>query len=547
MNDSSEKTMFRLLDGLEEEKLSELGDVEAPGEGKPDAETLLRIKRQTWAKLGIAPAPAPAQPADERPNLLARQPLHEPHAAPAPAQPADERPNLLARQPLHEPHAAPASAQPADEQPNLLARQPMHEPHAAPAPAHPADERPDLLARQPMHEPSTAHPSAPRPVRPFRRLWQVAIAAAALLILAVGLSFTTDVKAELRKMLQFIPGLGIVQEGDADKPAYVLETPVKVASGKGEITVEAVMLEPNQTIITLLGTNTPQIREFQLKTGDGREYPFTFSTLVNSNIWQGTYYYPNPIELSAAEEITLQLPDMVIGPLKLKPAKESDALQELGHSAERAGIQIVAVDTPIDEETTKITLLSRLPEGRQIESFGKETITGNVRLELRDGQGAEVPILEDTGFLRPKELLFKHPLQRIGELTLTMPYIRVVDRQAAELEVKLPVPAEGFAPLNETVTLAGFPVTFTQIERTDENNVRIGVNVHFDAAGEETLQSFLVDREDPDLKSYSWRINESSQEIVELNLPVLPGEKEIAFYLKEPRILIQGPWVIPLK
>lgn len=394
-------------------------------------------------------------------------------------------------------------------------------------------------------------PAAPQAMyRKRRKYWIASIATAAAIVLTVTLGFSSEVQAELKKLLKFIPGLGIVQEETSSQSTYVLDKPMTVTAGDGQITVEAVMFQDHISSVSLSGENARQVHDFELSTDDGNEYHFKVSTLSSSiGSWQGGYISEKPVILSPKAEITLRFQDMSIGPLKLTQAAASDTQQGLGPSAEHNEVLVTAIPADFDEDKARINLLSKLPDGWRIDSYGKESITDDIRLKLLDQDGKVIPVLQDQSFARSSELLYRKSLVQSGQtLTLNIPSIRVIDMKAPESRVELPLPAIAESvELHETAALAGFPVAFTKIERTSADKVRINVNLHIDTTKPQTLQGFIVDMKNPDDNSYSWRINEQSRAIEELNLPVNTDRDEITFYMKEPRIVVQGPWNISWK
>jgi len=392
-----------------------------------------------------------------------------------------------------------------------------------------------------------AAPAAPQPVyRKRRKYWIASIVTAAAIVLTVTLGFSSEVQAELKKLLKFIPGLGIVQEETSSQSTYVLDKPVTVTAGDGQITVEGVMFQDHVSSVSLSGENARQIHDFELSTDDGKKYHFKVSTLSSSiGSWQGGYISEKPVILSPKSEITLRFQDMSIGPFKLTQAAASDTQQGLGPSAEHNGVLVTAIPADFDEDKARINLLSKLPDGWRIDSYGKEPITDDIRLMLLNRDDKEIPLVQNKSFVHISELLYQKSLVQSGQtLALNIPSIRVIDMKAPESRVSLPLPAIGESvELHETVALAGFPVAFTKIERTSADNVRINVNLHLDTTKKQSLQGFIADMKNPDgNQGYSWRINEQSRAIEELNLPVNTDRDEITFYLKEPRIVVQGPW-----
>ncbi|OPA79021.1 hypothetical protein BVG16_07910 [Paenibacillus selenitireducens] len=382
-----------------------------------------------------------------------------------------------------------------------------------------------------------------------KNIWFTGITAAALLILGVGLSLSTNVQAELRNMLQFIPGFGTVQEKSNDNPTYVLERPISVSLETGELTVEGILMQDDYTLINLYGNETERVKELTLVTDTGDVYPFHPSSISSSSAlgpWVGTYSINQAIPRSEKSRFTLRIEDRSIGPFKLVPAHTSETLQGLGPSSEHNGIRIVAVQSALAEEHDQIHLLSQLPEGQEVDSYGKKPLAEDINISLMDHQGKNVDILQDADFVKESRLVFQRPSQDVLPLTLTIPSIRVVDRNA-KATVTLSIPEQGTAEVNQTLSLAGFPITFTQVHRLSENEVRIYVNMHFDPNQPKTMQYFAIDALKLDGQSYSTHINESSRALEELNLPIQPGRKSLTFYIQDPLILLQGPWVIPLQ
>jgi hypothetical protein len=382
---------------------------------------------------------------------------------------------------------------------------------------------------------------------PFTR-W-IAAACAAVVLCAAVISSSQDVRAELRKMLQFIPGFGYVEQIDDSVPqAYVLPKPVEIEGEYGKVTVDAVLIQGGRGQIALSGS---RVSAASIKTIifsiEQRQYEFKQGSASwgNGGPWQAGFYNEGNIPLSGLGNAMIRFGDMVIGPLHLTQAKQADDLLGLGSSDLQNGIRITGVVTTLDENRSKVNLLTQLPGEQMVDSFGKEPITAGQQLRMVDGRGNTVEILKDNGFAKPSELLFEAPTGEAEHYQLTIPAIRIKDWAMPHQKVTLPIPVEGSLDIHVTLNIGGLPLDFTRVERINEKSVRFEVDVHFDATQLKTLQSYrLFTKDDATGMSYTTKMNENTKAIEMEWLDIIPGQKEISFYVGEPQMVIKGPWVL---
>ncbi|WP_243014219.1 hypothetical protein, partial [Brevibacillus borstelensis] len=387
-----------------------------------------------------------------------------------------------------------------------------------------------------------------KPATPRRRYHKRAFAAAILLVLlgaAIGLS--EEVRAELKKILQFLPGFGTVSEGNGH-PVYVLEKPVSAEARGSEWKVDGIMIGEQEASIRLRGTGGHAPDKITLSTGqsDKERYEFKHGTFTSSsNGWKASYTYRGAIPFSGHEAVFVELPVAVIGPLPLVLAKQAGNLDGLGPTAAKNGVTITAVTTPMAQKRIRVNLLSILPDGLELDSFGIDPLNKSeeTRLKLTNERGGNLEIQKDSIFANQNEFFFTGSPQDLERYRLSIPYIRVADKHAPQQQVTVPVPLqEGSANIDQTVLLAGFPVDFTKVERVDSETVRVHVNVRFDSGLAKTLQSFKVYTQNADRMSYMWKAAEDTGAIEYLELEVQPGMEELTFSIGEPRYLLKGPW-----
>lgn len=403
------------------------------------------------------------------------------------------------------------------------------------------------------HDEKTAKPlkkAKPRG-RTIRRNWLVAASAIVMMITAF-ISVSPDARAELKKVLQFIPGFGIVQPNEgSEQGTYVLPKPIDSFGDYGKITVTGVLIQSSIAHISLGGDHlsATKVKSLTLETKQGQiEFKRSSASWGGNGPWLADFYYEGSIPYNGLDDgidVMLKYGRTTIGPLHLTKAETADDIAGFGSSDSKNGIQITGVVTPLDGNTLKVNLLTSLSGDQRVDSFGKKAIAEGLKLQLKDNQGHVISIEEDTGFIKPRELVFDAPAGS-DEFQLVIPAIRIIDPGAKRTKVTLPVPEEGSRDINITSEIAGFPVAFTRVEREGDNLLRIEVDTHFDYAQPRTLQSYRTYTKKwgsmpmPD----SWKVNERTNAVETVWLRIKPGKKEITFYIGEPQIVVNGPWVL---
>ncbi|USG66403.1 hypothetical protein NDK47_03605 [Brevibacillus ruminantium] len=386
--------------------------------------------------------------------------------------------------------------------------------------------------------------------RTGRRHNKWAVSAAILLVLltaAIGMS--EEVRAELKRVLQFLPGFGAVSE-EAEHPLYVLEKPVVQEVNGTTWKVEGILLQEKEAWIKLSGTGGTPPDKVTLTTDPPQkeQYDFQRGTSTSSTKgWKAWYDYQGNIPLSEKEAVHLHLPSAVIGPLPLALAKQADDLHGLGPTAEANGVTITAVVTPMEQDRLWVNLLSLLPDELQADSYGVYPINKDIKLSLTDEKGHAIQIETEEPFVNEKEFYFTRPASAADDYLLSISHIRVVNRHAPFEKVSLPLPEQGAVEIDRTVALDGLPVHFFKVERISPESVRVYMNTHFDSTQPKTLQSFRVDMLDPERMSYMWKVNEETEAIEFIELEVRPEMKKLTFSIGEPMFLIKGPWQINLE
>lgn len=375
------------------------------------------------------------------------------------------------------------------------------------------------------------------------------LAAAAAILLLCAVVFTMpDVQAGLKKVLRFLPGIGVVQEGEATQETYVLEKPYVQAIGEGTLTIDGIVLQAEGSIINLRGREVPEVEQFQVEIGD-RTYTFRSFMRSASGDWFGSYGVTTDAIAPVANEITLHVDGRTIGPLKLVTAKTASDLEHLGASELQQGIRVTAFPTDLGDGLVRIQLNAQSQAAdRIVHSYGVSPIgEEEIGLYVEDDNGTKAIILQDNDLSYPSDFRFR----RTGNgksYAIVIPYLMVSDRNAASAgEVVIPVPEVGSShEIDVSTEIDGFPVAFTRIERTIESGVSVDVDTDFDPTKPRTLNYFQIRTADsPFHESFSWK-NDEQGGMKTLYLTINPDQTELRFTLVEPHYIMKGPWRLPV-
>ncbi|CAH1221799.1 hypothetical protein PAECIP111893_04777 [Paenibacillus plantiphilus] len=377
----------------------------------------------------------------------------------------------------------------------------------------------------------------------------LAAAAAAILLLCAVVFTMPDVQAGLKKVLRFLPGIGVVQEGEATQETYVLEKPYVQAIGEGTLTIDGIVLQAEGSIINLRGREVPEVEQFQAEIGD-RIYTFRSFMRSASGDWFGSYGVTTDAIAPVANEITLYVDGRTIGPLKLVTAKTASDLERLGASELQQGIRVTAFPTDLGDGLVRIQLNAQSQAAdRIVHSYGVSPIgEEDIGLYVEDDNGTKAIIQQDNDLSYPSDFRFRETEEGMKTYTVVIPYLKVSDRNAASAgEVVIPVPQVGSShEVDVSTEIDGFPVAFTRIERTIASGVSVDVDTDFDLAKPRTLNYFQIRTADsPFPESFSWEDHEQGG-MKTLYLAINPDQTELRFSLVEPHYIIKGPWRLPV-
>ncbi|MGO4107140.1 hypothetical protein [Paenibacillus sp. YAF4_2] len=384
---------------------------------------------------------------------------------------------------------------------------------------------------------------------PQFRYRQIAVVAAIFAILFAAVGATPSVQAGLKKVLQYLPGIGVVQEGDPEQLTYVLEKPYVQSIDAGKLTIDGIVLESNGATITLRGVQIPEVKEFEAEIND-RTYKFKASLLSSAGDWYGTYNPERGTEVSVSDTITLYINGTTIGPLKLVQPRSADDLEHLGSTDVHEGVSVTAFPTRLDDGIVRVQMISKLPESSHaVNSYGVSPILKDSGLYVEDGDGKKAELVKSEAQSYSSDFQFYELKDGVSPYTVVIPNIEVSDREVFSKEVSIPLPEVGKKQIIDVpAEVSSFPVRFTHIRRTTETTVELDVDVQFDPLKPSALLYFMIRYPGSDYNdSFSWEHDKKNSALMKtIHLETEPDQTVLRFSLAEPHFLIKGPWRLPL-
>ncbi|WP_308637207.1 hypothetical protein [Paenibacillus silvisoli] len=370
----------------------------------------------------------------------------------------------------------------------------------------------------------------------------VAIAAAlALFLLGAALVDHSKVWAAIQKALQFVPGIGIVKEGDISTERYVMKQPLTIQIGEGTVQLTGFMSDEEMTYITMAGEDVSRFKTITLVNELGDRYTLNSSSASwGGRQWTSGFWHKGKLDLSGAVKLVLPLNPPMEVPIQLTKAESYSDYAELGETVTASGVSITAITDRVGDKI-RVSLVSRHPDDYRIDDYGIHGVyMHDEKLELRDEAGKLLTIEKIPAISSPANAFYFADSGKPGEsrYTMTLPEISVTYNDETTIEV--PVATNG--RLNQPFELAGFPVTITKTELVGEQSLRLYLDMHYDEKAVTSLYDLTIGE-----RSHMAKLDERTGAIQYLEFDIEPGSERIRLKLVSPGVIIRGPWQFQLQ
>lgn len=374
-------------------------------------------------------------------------------------------------------------------------------------------------------------------LRRSRKSTFTTVAVALLVIILTITACQPQMIAGIQKMLQHVPGIGIVKQNARPMNRYVLEQPVTAQIGKGQIIVSGVLVDEEMTYLVMSG-NLPSQKpdEILLENQDGTEFVVKRSmSSESSNQWTADFWHRGKLDIQdGPAKIMIEQLDRAEIPLTLVKAEAFGSYEEMGETAVLHDISITAVASR-DGSKGRLSLFSQQPDNITIVDYGVYGIYNGRTLSVTDAAGnrLETELIRGTGG-PARDFFFNLDADKLSEIyTLHIPEINVKYND----HVTVKVPTQSVEHLNHTFSISGFPVTITRTERLEDDVLRLYLDLHFNANADQSLHRIALNG-----MSHSGKLNEQTGAMEYIEFAIEPGMKEIKLKIAEPEVLIRGPW-----
>ncbi|MBE4909757.1 hypothetical protein IMZ08_17120 [Bacillus luteolus] len=370
-----------------------------------------------------------------------------------------------------------------------------------------------------------------------RKILSASIAA---ILLFSATFFHTEVLAAVKKALQFVPGIGLVQEDDVPMERYILQNPVTMNVGNGIVVVNGLMVDEKMTIVEVEAKRIPSKQTLSIINRDGHEIKLSdASTITSSGEWKATYWHDGPINISEEIQLVLGGNKKIVIPITLEKAKTYESLNDLGEVSSVRGVEIIAIPQRV-EDKVRVSFVSQHPKDFRIDQYGIHQMYAREEksLSVSDNKGREYAVEQVSGFLDPSEFYFTLEKDDVERYVVEIPEIYV--SYSDEKQVRLDIP-EDEATLDVHFTLSEFPVRLTKIKRIEDNKVRLYVDVNFTEQTNKLLHNFRIME-----LSHMAKMNEDSGEVLYFEFAIEPPKNKVKLTFGEPQVLIKGPWTFEL-
>ncbi|MBM7572360.1 DUF4179 domain-containing protein [Aquibacillus albus] len=369
------------------------------------------------------------------------------------------------------------------------------------------------------------------------------ITAASLIIcLLFTAVFNTQLYAGVKKVLQFVPGIGMVMEEDTPQDRYILEKPVTTKMGNGKVVITGIVIDDEMTYITMNGKDTERFKKITVINEKGEKYSLKSSQdLWTSGEWASSFWYDGKLNLSGNITVVIHANQEINIPVNLKKANTFESYQELGETSTAGGVSITTIPTRIDDEA-RISLVSQHSNQYRIIDYGILDYTVPHQINVQDQTGATYDIYRKyMGMSSPtREFYYKLGAENIDHYSVTIPEISVTYDDMTKIKLKVPTDITT-EEINQTYEIAGYPFKITKLERVGNEQMRVYIDLNYNEQDPRSLHNLRIKE-----VGHSAKINEKTQVLEFLQFDIKNNVKNITITFSNPEVIIRGPWEFEL-
>lgn len=370
----------------------------------------------------------------------------------------------------------------------------------------------------------------------------VAASLIGVLSISAAVTFNPHLSAAIQRALQFIPGIGVVQESSTD--SYMLTEPVDIKLSNHDVTITAMLVQKDMTTIEL-NAYTESSFKINIISESGEVYESSsVSTYGSGGFSKITHKFYGHVDIKDYAQLSFDDYKKELFTIPLSKVDSIDSLNAIGDSMEIHDLEITAIPTPAGHKGRIFLSTEHSNAFRYFNHFPeKGDLILNDNISITDEFSNDYPI-DNKGIQTPfKDIYFNLGSSDVRKYTLTIPQLMSVGHEEANFSINVPDGQEG--QLNQSFDIAGYSVELTKFKKFKSPDNRDLIEIYVEMPNTQQLNRSLKDFDvsiDTTLGSYKAR-DATTGVLKSFSVSYDPNDSgKLDVTVSKPIIDMKGPW-----
>ncbi|MGG4106943.1 hypothetical protein AAXB25_23890 [Paenibacillus lautus] len=363
-----------------------------------------------------------------------------------------------------------------------------------------------------------------------------------VLSISAAVTFNPHLSAAIQRALQFIPGIGVVQESSTD--SYMLTEPVDIKLSNHDVTITSMLVQKDMTTIEL-NAYTESSFKINIISESGEVYESSsVSTYGSGGFSKITHKFYGHVDIKDYAQLSFDDYKKELFTIPLSKVDSIDSLNAIGDSMEIHDLEITAIPTPAGHKGRIFLSTEHSNAFRYFNHFPeKGDLILNDNISIADEFSNDYPI-DNKGIQTPfKDIYFNLGSSDVKKYTLTIPQLMSVGHEEANFSINVPDRQEG--QLNQSFDIAGYSVELTKFKKFKSPDNRDLIEIYVEMPNTQQLNRSLKDFDvsiDTTLGSYKAR-DATTGVLKSFSVSYDPNDSgKLDVTVSKPIIDMKGPW-----
>lgn len=372
----------------------------------------------------------------------------------------------------------------------------------------------------------------------------VAASLIGVLSISAAVTFNPHLSAAIQRALQFIPGIGVVQESSTD--SYMLTEPVDIKLSNHDVTITSMLVQKDMTTIEL-NAYTESSYKINIISESGEVYESSYvSTYGGDAFSKITHKFYGHVDIKDYAQLSFDDFKKEVFTIPLSKVDSIDSLNAIGNSMESHDLEITAIPTPAGHKGRIFLRTEHSNPFRYNEHSSAEKgdlIILNENISVTDEFGNDYPIDNKGTWIPFKDIYFNLGGSDVKKYTLTIPQLMSVGHEEANFSINVPDGQEG--QLNQSFNIAGYSVELTKFKKFKSPDNRDLIEIYVEMPNTQQLNRSLKDFDvsiDTTLGSHKAR-DATTGVLKSFSVSYDPNDSgKLDVTVSKPIIDMMGPW-----